>query len=62
MLQQLEWERDEVTMSNETNIIGSETRYRALLRVSGLLAQNRTCKQPFAAYLSCCRRSLGLTV
>ena len=25
-------------MSNETNIIGSETRYRALLRVSGLLA------------------------
>ncbi len=38
MLQQLEWERDEVTMSNETNIIGSETRYRALLRVSGLLS------------------------
>jgi len=38
MLQQIDWERDEVTMSNETNIIGSEIRYRALLRVSGLLA------------------------
>jgi len=38
MLQQVDWQRDEVTMSNETNIIGSEIRYRALLRVSGLLA------------------------
>jgi len=38
MLQQVDWERDEVTMSNETNIMGSEIRYRALLRVSGLLA------------------------